>query len=330
MSYQYTITSSYCYHEGEIVDMFFINGIPFTFDEITQMQKDDPYVQVEASNNITYTVDDMYRWSNYLNGRAIQYSSRWNWQIQRKCQETRSLTSLLTTCKIKSSQSQISPNTENTNMSFANLKKQSRSGSLTDKLIKKVEKLNSGEKSSDDRFWKPEVDKAGNGYAVIRFLPAPEGCELPSTSLESRIQGPGGWYIENSLTTLGQKDPVSEYNRTLWNSGRDSDKEIARKQKRKLAHYANIYVVKDPANPENEGKVFLYKFGKKIFDKITEAMQPQFADEEGINPFDFSPVQTSNLRFARLKVTGTTTSPSSTLLQNFLTMMMRSRRCIIT
>ena len=166
-------------------------------------------------------------------------------------------------------------------MSFANLKKQSRSGSLTDKLIKKVEKLNSGEKSSDDRFWKPEVDKAGNGYAVIRFLPAPEGCELPWAQVWSHaFQGPGGWYIENSLTTLGQKDPVSEYNRTLWNSGRDSDKEIARKQKRKLAHYANIYVVKDPANPENEGKVFLYKFGKKIFDKITEAMQPQFADEE--------------------------------------------------
>tara|TARA_Y100000022_G_scaffold115066_1_gene99334 strand:+ start:1446 stop:2396 length:951 start_codon:yes stop_codon:yes gene_type:complete len=173
-------------------------------------------------------------------------------------------------------------------MSFANLKKQSRSGSLTDKLIKKVEKLNSGEKSSDDRFWKPEVDKAGNGYAVIRFLPAPEGCELPWAQVWSHaFQGPGGWYIENSLTTLGQKDPVSEYNRTLWNSGRDSDKEIARKQKRKLAHYANIYVVKDPANPENEGKVFLYKFGKKIFDKITEAMQPQFADEEAINPFDF-------------------------------------------
>ena len=173
-------------------------------------------------------------------------------------------------------------------MSFADLRKQSRAGSLTDKLIKKVEKLNSGEKSADDRFWKPEVDKAGNGYAVIRFLPAPEGCELPWAQMWSHaFQGPGGWYIENSLTTLGQKDPVSENNRTLWNSGRDSDKDIARKQKRKLSHYANIYVVADPANPHNEGKVFLYKFGKKIFDKITEAMQPQFADEEAINPFDF-------------------------------------------
>ena len=173
-------------------------------------------------------------------------------------------------------------------MSFADLKKQSRAGSLTEKLIKQVEKLNSGESSGDDRFWKPEVDKAGNGYAVIRFLPAPEGCELPWAQVWSHaFQGPGGWYIENSLTTMGQKDPVSEYNRVLWNSGKDSDKEIARKQKRKLSYYANIYVVSDPAHPENEGRVFLYKFGKKIYDKITEAMQPQFADEEAINPFDF-------------------------------------------
>lgn len=173
-------------------------------------------------------------------------------------------------------------------MSFADLKKQSRAGSLTEKLIKQVEKLNSGEGGADDRFWKPEVDKAGNGYAVIRFLPAPEGCELPWAQVWSHaFQGPGGWYIENSLTTLGQKDPVSEHNRVLWNSGSDRDKEIARKQKRKLSYYANIYVVSDPAHPENEGRVFLYKFGKKIYDKITEAMQPQFADEEAINPFDF-------------------------------------------
>ena len=174
-------------------------------------------------------------------------------------------------------------------MSFADLKKQSRAGSLTEKLIKKVEKLNSGEGGgADERFWKPEVDKAGNGYAVIRFLPAPEGCELPWAQVWSHaFQGPGGWYIENSLTTMGQKDPVSEHNRVLWNSGSDRDKEIARKQKRKLSYYANIYVVSDPAHPENEGRVFLYKFGKKIFDKITEAMQPQFADEEAINPFDF-------------------------------------------
>jgi hypothetical protein len=173
-------------------------------------------------------------------------------------------------------------------MSFADLKKQSRAGSLTEKLIKQVEKLNSGESGGDDRFWKPEVDKAGNGYAVIRFLPAPEGCELPWAQVWSHaFQGPGGWYIENSLTTMGQKDPVSEHNRVLWNSGSDRDKEIARKQKRKLSYYANIYVVSDPAHPENEGRVFLYKFGKKIYDKITEAMQPQFADEQAINPFDF-------------------------------------------
>jgi hypothetical protein len=173
-------------------------------------------------------------------------------------------------------------------MSFADLKKQSRAGSLTDKLIKQVEKLNSGESSSDDRFWKPEVDKGGNGYAVIRFLPAPEGCELPWAQVWSHaFQGPGGWYIENSLTTMGQKDPVSEYNRVLWNSGSDRDKETARKQKRKLSYYTNIYVVKDPAHPENEGRVFIYKFGKKIFDKITESMQPQFADEQAVNPFDF-------------------------------------------
>jgi hypothetical protein len=173
-------------------------------------------------------------------------------------------------------------------MSFADLKKQSRAGSLTDKLIKQVEKLNSGESGGDDRFWKPEVDKGGNGYAVIRFLPAPEGCELPWAQVWSHaFQGPGGWYIENSLTIIGGKDPVGEYNRELWNSGSDRDKETARKQKRKLSYYTNIYVVNDPAHPENEGRVFIYKFGKKIFDKITEAMQPQFADEQSVNPFDF-------------------------------------------
>jgi len=173
-------------------------------------------------------------------------------------------------------------------MSFSDLKKQSKLGSLTAKLVKEVEKLNSGESSIDDRFWKPEVDKVGNGFATIRFLPAPEGEDLPWAKIWSHaFQGPGGWYIENSLTTLGQKDPVSEYNRGLWNSGNEKDKETVRKQKRKLSYYSNIYVVKDPANPQNEGKVFLYKFGKKIFDKIMGAMQPEFDDEEAINPFDF-------------------------------------------
>ena len=173
-------------------------------------------------------------------------------------------------------------------MSFANLKKQSSLGSLTSKLVKEVEKMNSNGGSGDDRLWKPEVDKAGNGYAVVRFLPAPEGEDLPWAKMYTHaFQGPGGWYIENSLTTTGGKDPVSELNSQLWNSGIDSDKEVARKQKRKLSYYANIYVVKDPANPHNEGQVFLYKFGKKIFDKVMSAMQPEFEDEDPINPFDF-------------------------------------------
>ncbi len=174
-------------------------------------------------------------------------------------------------------------------MSFANLKKQSRLGSLTSKLTNEIEKMNKGSTGgADERLWKLEVDKAGNGYAVIRFLPAPDKEELPWAKVWSHaFQGPGGWYIENSLTTLGGKDPVSEYNRLLWNSGNDADKDLARKQKRKLSYISNIYVVKDPTNPQNEGKVFLYKFGKKIFDKITAAMQPEFEDETAIDPFDF-------------------------------------------
>jgi len=173
-------------------------------------------------------------------------------------------------------------------MSFENLKKQSKLGSLTEKLVKEVEKMNTGSGGADERFWKPEMDKTGVGSAIIRFLPAPEGEELPWVKMYAHaFQGPGGWYIENSLTTIGQKDPVSEHNRELWNSGSEKDKETVRKQKRKLSYFANIYVVKDPAHPENEGKVFLFKFGKKIFDKILNAMQPEFEDEEPINPFDF-------------------------------------------
>ena len=172
-------------------------------------------------------------------------------------------------------------------MSFSDLKKQSKLGSLTSKLVREVEKMNTTS-GGDDRLWRPEVDKSGNGYAVIRFLPAPEGEDIPWVKMYSHaFQGPGGWYMENSLTTLGSKDPVSEHNSRLWNSGIDSDKEVARKQKRKLSYYANVYIVKDPANPSNEGEVFLYKFGKKIFDKIQEAMQPEFEDENAINPFDF-------------------------------------------
>jgi hypothetical protein len=173
-------------------------------------------------------------------------------------------------------------------MSFDKLKKQSKLGSLTDKLVKEVEKMNSTTSSSDDRFWKPEMGKDGVGSAIIRFLPAPEGEDLPWVKIFSHgFQGPGGWYIENSLTTIGQKDPVTEHNRILWNTGNPKDQDTVRKQKRKLSYFSNIYVVKDPANPQNEGKVFLFKFGKKIFDKILNAMQPEFEDEEPINPFDF-------------------------------------------
>lgn len=167
-----------------------------------------------------------------------------------------------------------------------------RNQNSLDKLLQQVQKdiEPQGEKKSyvDERLWKPQVDKSGNGYAVIRFLPAPQGEELPWVRLWNHaFQGPTGqWYIENSLTTLNQNDPVSEYNSALWNSGVESDKEIARKQKRKLQYYSNIYVVEDSMNPENNGKVMLYRYGKKIYDKIMEAMQPEFADESAVNPFD--------------------------------------------
>ena len=170
-------------------------------------------------------------------------------------------------------------------MSFSTLKK--RSSTSLEKLVQEAEKLNKQGPGADERFWKPELDKSGNGYAVIRFLPAPDKEDLPWAKVYSHaFQGPGGWYIENSLTTVNKKDPVGEVNRKLWNSGIDSDKDIARKQKRKLSYYSNILVVKDPKNPENEGKVFLYKYGKKIHDKILAAMQPEFQDETPINVFD--------------------------------------------
>ena len=141
----------------------------------------------------------------------------------------------------------------------------------------------------DERLWKPELDKSGTGQAVLRFLPAPDGEELPWVKVfKHAFQGPTGkWYIENSLTTIGKQDPMSEHNSALWNTGVESDKELARKQKRKLEYYSNIFVVSDPKHPENEGKVFLFRYGKKIFDKIMAAMQPEFEDETPINPFDF-------------------------------------------
>tara|TARA_B100000287_G_scaffold26512_3_gene25437 strand:- start:2075 stop:2983 length:909 start_codon:yes stop_codon:yes gene_type:complete len=173
-------------------------------------------------------------------------------------------------------------------MSIKALKKSSASNFA--RLTQEIDKISSPEKSkagADERLWKPQLDKSGNGYAVIRFLPAPNGEDLPFAKIWSHaFQGAGGWYIENSLTTLNKKDPVGELNRQLWNSGSEANKDIARKQKRKLSYYSNILVVKDSVNPDNEGKVFLYKFGKKIFDKIIEAMQPQFDDETPVNVFD--------------------------------------------
>ena len=177
---------------------------------------------------------------------------------------------------------------DNTMSDFSALKRNSKS--QFDKLVSEVQKLNApaqGGNSQEDNFWKPEVDKAGNGYAIFRFLPAPGNEEIPYVRVwDHGFQGPGGWYIEKSLTTLGEKDPVSEYNSQLWNSGIEANKELVRKQKRRLSFISNIYVVKDPAHPENEGKVMLYKYGKKIWDKIELAMNPEFEDEQKINPFD--------------------------------------------
>ena len=176
-------------------------------------------------------------------------------------------------------------------MSFADLKKNRAAG--ISKLVAQAQKAAGGEgdkKSyNDDRLWQPQVDKAGNGYAVIRFLPAGKGEELPWVRYwDHGFKGPTGrWYIENSLTTIGQKDPVSDLNTKLWNSGREEDKELVRARKRRLHYVANILVLSDPANPANEGKVMLFKFGKKIFDKILDVMQPAFQDEKPVNPFDF-------------------------------------------
>lgn len=173
-------------------------------------------------------------------------------------------------------------------MSFADLKRSSSAS--FQKLTQELQKQNSNNYSdpNEDKFWKPTLDKAENGYAVIRFLPAPAGEDLPFVRIwDHGFKGPTGlWYIEKSLTTLGKPDPVSEYNSTLWNTGLESDKEKARDQKRRLSYISNIYVVSDPGNRDNEGKVFLYKYGKKIFDKLNDLMNPQFQDEQPVNPFD--------------------------------------------
>ena len=178
-------------------------------------------------------------------------------------------------------------------MAFTSLADLRKSRGGFDSLMKEVEKIANPQSESnnrnDDRFWQPEVDKAGNGYAVIRFLAPPKGEELPWVRVWNHgFQGPTGkWYIENSLTTIGKTDPVSEFNTELWNSGSEANKEVARKQKRKLTYYTNILIVQDSKHPENEGKVFLFKFGKKIFDKIKDVAEPQFEDEKPLNPFDF-------------------------------------------
>lgn len=173
-------------------------------------------------------------------------------------------------------------------MSFSfNELKRSSSDSF-EKLNQELTKLNQPQQNGrDERLWSCQTDKAGNGYAVIRFLPAPAGEDVPFVRLFTHgFKGPGGWYIENSLTTIGQQDPIAEHNTRLWNSGIEADKETVRKQKRQLNYYSNIYVVKDPANPANEGKVFLFRYGKKIFDKLNDLMNPQFEDEQPVNPFD--------------------------------------------
>ncbi len=174
-------------------------------------------------------------------------------------------------------------------MSFANLK--TKRNQISD-LLAAADAAGGGatgkKNYGDDRLWKPTVDKMGNGYAVLRFLPAAEGQALPWVRyFDHGFQGPGGWYIEKSLTTLNEQDPVSEYNSTLWNNGTEEGKTLARKQKRRLHYVVNALIVSDPANPSNEGKVMLYQFGKKIYDKIIDAMQPEFADEKPVDPFNF-------------------------------------------
>ena len=187
-------------------------------------------------------------------------------------------------------------------MSFADLK--SKSGSF-EKLQTELAKVNAPTQTSyeDARLWNPDLDKSGNGFAILRFLPQPSGEDLPWVRLWNHaFSGPGGWYIENSLTTIGKNDPVSEYNTELWNSGNEADKETARKQQRILKYYSNVLVVSDPKHPENDGTIRLFRFGKKIFDKITEAMNPAFEDETAVNPFDMW--QGANFKLKIRKVDG--------------------------
>jgi len=186
------------------------------------------------------------------------------------------------------------------------LKKKSLSGQGIQDLIKKMEdQTKSKDSYKDDRLWRPEQDKSGNGFAIIRFLPPIKGEEVSLVQIYNHaFQGPGGWYIENSLTTIGQKDPVGELNNKLWNSGLESDKDIARIRKRKLTYISNVYIVSDPSNPQNEGKVFLYKYGVKIYEKIKEAVKPEFKDEPEVDVTDFW--KGANFRIKIRKVGGFT------------------------
>ena len=157
------------------------------------------------------------------------------------------------------------------------------------KLVEAAQEANGSTKSDnnrDENLWKPTVDKAGNGYAVIRFLPSE--ADVPWVRYwDHGFKGPTGkWYIEKSLTSIGQNDPLGELNNRLWNTGNEEDRETVRKQKRRLHYVVNILVLSDPSAPENEGKVFKYQFGKKIFDKIQDLMQPQFPGETPVDPFD--------------------------------------------
>lgn len=173
-------------------------------------------------------------------------------------------------------------------MSFASLKKNRSNFSKLTQELEKTTSSQSNSSNKDERIWKPTVDKTGNGYAVIRFLPAPVDEDLPWARIFSHgFKGPGGWLIDNCLTTINQKCPICEANAELWATGSTANQNIVRERKRKLKYISNIYIVKDPSNPENEGKVFLYQYGKKIFDKLQDLMKPEFEDEDPINPFDF-------------------------------------------
>lgn len=176
---------------------------------------------------------------------------------------------------------------------FSQLKKNSGSKNNLERLTKYAEELGGNKKrQADERFWYPAVDKAGNGSALIRFLPTPDGGQHEFVRLFTHGFQEKRWFIENCPTTIGGKCPVCEHNSELWNTGVEAHKALVRGsgnkagRKRQLSYIANIYVIKDPANPENEGKVFLFRYGKKIHDMIQFAMKPPADGIEEIDPID--------------------------------------------